>query len=65
MFAIDINSFSSLGWTANGCNPVMGQSNPAGFLSNPGTTVNAQMWGRDSIATGQVLSAGISWLIGP
>ena len=30
-----------------------------------GTTVNAQMWGRDSIATGQVLSDGISWVVGP
>ncbi len=38
---------------------------PAGFLGNMGTTVNAQMWGRDSIATGQVLSDGISWVVGP
>jgi hypothetical protein len=30
-----------------------------------GTTVNAQVWGRDSIATGQVLSDGITWSIGP
>ena len=26
---------------------------------------NVQMWGRDSIATGQVLSDGISWAVGP
>ena len=43
----------------------MGPDEPAGFLSNPGTTVNAQMWGRYSIATGQVLSDGISWVVGP
>jgi hypothetical protein len=63
--AIDMNEFRASSWTANGCNPVMGQSNPAAFLANMGTTVNAQMWGRDSIATGQVLSDGVSWVVGP
>jgi hypothetical protein len=63
--AIDVNRFNTNNWTATGCNPPPGQNNPAGFLSNPGTTVNAQMWGRDSIATGQVLSDGISWTVGP
>jgi hypothetical protein len=65
MFVIDLNSFASLGWTATGCNPAPGQNNPTGFLSTPGTTVNAQMWGRDSVITGQVLSDGISWVVGP
>jgi hypothetical protein len=64
-FAIDMNEFRAFNWTPSGCNPVAGQSNPAGFLSSIGTTVNAQMWGRDSIATGQVLSDGIGWVIGP
>ena len=64
-FAIDMNRFNTNNWSAVGCNPPPGQNNPAGFLGNPGTTVNAQMWGRDSIATGQVLSDGISWVVGP
>ena len=63
--AIDVNAFRAFNWMASGCNPLPGQSNPAGFLSNMGTTVNAQMWGRDSIATGQVLSNGIRWVVGP
>ena len=42
-----------------------GQTNPASYLGNMGTTINAQMWGRDSVMTGQVLSDGISWSIGP
>jgi hypothetical protein len=60
-----MNRFRALNWTAAGCNPPPGQNNPAGFLANMGTTVNAQVWGRDSIATGQVLSDGITWSIGP
>ena len=63
--AIDMNRFRSQNWTAVGCNPPPGQNNPAGYLGNMGTTVNAQMWGRDSVATGQVLSDGIIWSVGP
>ena len=63
--AIDMNQFNTSNWEASGCNPPVGQSSPAGFLSLVGTTVNAQMWGRDSIPSGQVLSDGISWAIGP
>ena len=62
---IDMNAFNTNNWASGGCNPPPGQTNPAGFLGNPGTTVNAQMWGRDSIATGQVLSDGIGWAVGP
>jgi hypothetical protein len=64
-FAIDMNQFNTSNWVASGCNPPPGQSNPAGFLSGMGTTVNAQIWGRDSIPSGQVLSDGISWVVGP
>jgi hypothetical protein len=60
-----MNAFNTLNWTTNGCNPTAAQTSPAGFLGNIGATVNAQMWGRDSIATGQVLSDGISWVVGP
>ena len=65
MLSIDMNQLRSGTWAATGCNPAAGQNSPAAFLSNMGTTVNAQMWGRDSVATGQVLSDGISWPIGP
>ena len=41
-FAIDMNQFHTLNWTATGCSPAPGQNNPAGFLSNMGTTVNAR-----------------------
>ena len=63
--AIDMNRFRALNWSATGCNPASGQNQPAGFLGNMGTVVNAQMWGRDSTMTGQVLSDGMSWSIGP
>jgi hypothetical protein len=65
ILAIDMNQFATSNWSAAGCNPAPGQNNPPGFLGNIGTTVNAQMWGRDSIDTGQVLSGGIIWSIGP
>ena len=65
VMSIDMNAFNTLHWTTNGCNPSVSQTSPAGFLSSIGTTVNAQVWGRDSIATGQVLSDGIIWSIGP
>jgi hypothetical protein len=65
ILSIDSNQFRSFNWSATGCNPAPGQTNPAGFLGNMGITVNAQMWGRDSIATGQVLSDGIRWVVGP
>lgn len=65
ILSIDMNQFRSLNWSASGCNPATGQNNPAAFLGNIGTTVNAQVWGRDSVAAGQVLSDGISWAVGP
>jgi hypothetical protein len=65
ILAIDVNQFASFTWAAAGCGPAPGQNNPAGFLVSPGTSVNAQMWGHDSTAAGQVLSNGISWVVGP
>jgi hypothetical protein len=65
ILSIDMNEFRSNNWADTGCSPAPGQTSPASFLDNMGTTVNAQMWGRDSIATGQVLSDGISWVVGP
>ena len=65
VMSIDMNAFNALNWTTNGCNPTGVQTNPAGFLGSMGTAVNAQIWGRDTIATGQVLTGGITWTVGP
>ena len=65
VMAIDLNSFRGLSWAATGCAPPTGQTNPAGFLGSMGTMVNTQMWGRDSVSTGQVLSDGLSFTVGP
>jgi len=65
VLAIDMNAFRANMWTATGCNPPPGQNSPAGLLNNPGSVVNGQMWYRDSVATGQGLSDGLSWTIGP
>ena len=42
VLAVDMNQLNTFNWTATGCNPAAGQNNPAGFLGNMGTTVNAQ-----------------------
>ena len=55
----------SLNWSESGCSPQALQSVPASFLHISGTTVSAQMWSRDSVATGQVLSNGVTWVVGP
>ena len=65
VMAIDMNAFRNLTWTATGCAPPAGQTQPAGFLGNIGTVVHTQIWGRDSTATGQVLSNGASYGVGP
>jgi hypothetical protein len=63
--SIDMNAFRNLTWAAGGCASPAGQTNPAGFLGNMGVVVNTQIWGRDSVATGQVLSNGLSYTVGP
>ena len=60
-----MNAFAQSAWTATGCSPPPGQNSPAGFLTNPGSVVNAQMWGRDSLETGQLLTDGLGWVIWP
>ena len=65
VLSIDLNSFAQNLWAASGCNPAPGQNNPAGYLTNPGTAIHAQMWGRDSVETGQLLSDGLSWVVCP
>lgn len=63
--AMDFNAFAQGMHAAVGCNPAAGQNNAPNFLRVPGTTVWAQGWGRDSVATGQVLSNGRTWTVGP
>ena len=65
VLAIDMNSFHALQWSSAGCSPIAGQNNPAGFLGVPGTPLRAQMWARDSVSTGQLISDGLSWTQGP
>jgi hypothetical protein len=65
LMAINMNKFAQIVWSASGCAPPPGQNNPAGFLTNMGTAVTAQIWGRDSVSTGQVISDGIGWVVGP
>jgi hypothetical protein len=65
VMSIDMNAFRNLTWAAGGCASPAGQTNPAGFLGNMGVVVNTQIWGRDSVATGQVLSNGLSYTVGP
>ena len=65
VFALDMNAFNTANWASTGCNPALGQTNPAGFLGVPGNAVHAQIWGRDSTSTGQFLSDGVAWVQGP
>ena len=65
LFSIDLNAFRNQSWSSTGCAAVPGQTTPAAYLSTPGSTVNAQMWGRDSTTTGQLLSDGLNWTILP
>jgi hypothetical protein len=65
VFAIDMNAFRSFLHVSMGCAPLPGQTNPAAFLSTPGTDAFAQIWGRDTQATGSFLSNAVGWTIGP
>jgi hypothetical protein len=67
-FAIDMNLFARASWVVPDC---AGQpsglppNNPAPFLLTPGQQVFAQYWGRDSVATGSFVSAGVTWTVYP
>ena len=64
-FSIDFNAFTTFAWSATGCAPPPGQTNPAAFLGTPGQMVYCQMWGRDSVATGSFLSDAVQFAQGP
>jgi hypothetical protein len=54
-FAIDMNAFAS---------GALG-GNPQAFLTQPGTKIHAQFWGRDTQATGSFLSNGMAYTVCP
>jgi hypothetical protein len=61
-FAIDMNAFASGNHVPPGG---FGVTTPAAFLSTPGTRVFTQIWGRDSPATGELLSDGLGYCVNP
>jgi hypothetical protein len=68
VFAIDMNTFAQGMWVVPDCAGAPTATlpnNPAAFLLNMGDTINAQFWGRDSVATGSFLSDGVSYVQGP
>jgi hypothetical protein len=54
-FTLDVNAFAK---------GLLG-GNPAGYLTVPGTQVNVQQWGRDTIAHGSYLSNAGQYVVGP
>ena len=64
VFSIDMNAFARGTWSVppSGATP---SYTPAAFLSQPGQDVWCQYWGRDSVATGSFVSAGIRYVVGP
>jgi hypothetical protein len=67
-FAIDMNAFAQSMWVVPDCAgapTAIPPNNPAAFLLSMGATIDAQIWGRDSQATGSFLSDGITYVQGP
>ena len=54
-FSIDMNAFAA----------GLAGGNPQAFLQIPGTVVDAQWWGRDTVAQGSYLSDGLEWIVCP
>ena len=66
--AIDMNAFAQGAWVVPDCagNPSgLPPNNPAPYLVNIGQHVYTQFWGRDSVATGSLVSAGLHFIQGP
>ena len=66
-FSVDMNAFAQSAWVVPGCNGLpsgIPANSAAGFLTNAGTTVSVQFWGRDSIATGSFVSDGLQYVVG-
>ena len=58
VFTIDMNTFAQGLWPQP-------SNTPAPFLKTPGTQVNGQWWGRDSVATGSFLSNALEYVVQP
>jgi hypothetical protein len=64
VLAIDMNAFAQGQWVvppAGAIPPLQ----PAAFLAQPGTDVFCQFWARDSVQTGELLSDGLMYTVGP
>jgi len=59
-FGFDFNEF-----TSGNYNPGFPTHSPAAFLKTPGTLINCQWWGRDTMATGSFMSDGLQFFQGP
>jgi hypothetical protein len=57
-FAIDMNAFAQGLWPQP-------STNPAPYLLTPGQAVACQWWGRDSVATGSLLSDALEYVVQP
>jgi hypothetical protein len=64
VFSIDMNTFAQGLWVVPPTGTIPA-NNPAGFLTQVGTDVHCQFWGRDSIATGSFVSDGLKYTICP
>jgi len=67
-FTLDMNAFAAGAWSVPDCAGLpsgLAANNPAAFLLLAGQDVYCQFWGRDSVATGSFLSAGIQYTVEP
>jgi hypothetical protein len=68
VFSLDMNTFAQGTWVVPDCAgaPVGIPANTAAaYLKTPGTDVNCQWWGRDTVATGSLVSDGLKYTVGP
>jgi hypothetical protein len=68
VFALDMSAFAASAWNVPDCagKPSgLAPNAPAGFLTSPGQNVSCQLWGRDTVATGSFLSAGLRYIVTP
>ena len=60
VFSLDMNAYASGNY-----NPPFPTHSPAAFLLVPGTQINCQWWGRDSVATGSFMSDALEYCVSP
>jgi hypothetical protein len=67
-FALDVNAFAASAWHVPDCTGQpsgLAATKPAAFLLLAGQDVYCQFWGRDSVATGSFVSAGLRYTVEP